>query len=146
MCGSGPWIYSGSAWQLQAPRAPPHPSPSPQPGAQAPRLAPSCISFLCVVRVAPTSPKHGACSSLTPPLHRAACLPPPWWPPAPPVPRMMACPDVVYAGDTGQRPETQRRRGRKSQRKEKMGRGRGKRRKMEEPGRETNRYGDRQSM
>lgn len=146
MSGSGPWICSGSAWQLQAPHVPPPPSSSPQPRALAPGLAPSCISFLCMVRVAPASPKHGAFSSLTPPLRRAACLLPPWWPPSPPVPRMMACPDVVYAGDTGQRPETQRLRGRKSWRKEKTGRGRGKRRKTEEPGRERPTESERQHV
>lgn len=88
----------------ELPSRPRPPNPSPKPRTQAAGVTLSCISFPSII---PTSP-NGKSNSLKPSPHRAASLLPPGGPPAPPVPRMIVCPDVVYAGDSGQRPETKR--------------------------------------
>lgn len=64
------------------------------------------------------SPLHGQCCPLPPNMGTTAALSPLpielplssllGGPPAPPVPWMIDCPDVVCAEDTGQRPETKR--------------------------------------
>lgn len=55
----------------------------------------------------PHLPKHGNEAARSPvPLDLPLCSLP-GGPPAPPVPRMIDCPDVVCAGDMGKRPETQ---------------------------------------
>lgn len=58
MCGSGPWTCSGSTWQLQA-LPPPCPPPFSQGRGTGSWVALSCISFLFMVRIVPTSPNLG---------------------------------------------------------------------------------------
>lgn len=104
MCGSGPWTCSGSAWQLQSP---PQPCPQPISQARGPGSWDGSFWYLfhCMVRIVPTSPNCSSWSPLPVELPLRSLL---GGPPAPPVPRMIDCPDVVCTGDMGQRPETQR--------------------------------------